>query len=195
MRGGIARGALAAAALTLVTWIAAPAAMAGGGCFHHVTAGVGTGSRVGIVDMCFDPIVLFVDPGTKVTWTNHDSMQHTVSGVGGAWGTFGPLSEGDSVSYTFKDSGTYVYVCTMHIGMAGAVVVGDGTGAAGFDPSSVGRAALIAAPAAASGSGRSGGMSLGSVVGLLALGLAGAIGLWAIHAERRRRSEPQLTAR
>ena len=198
MHGGIAKGALAAAALTLAAWIAAPSALAGGGgCFHHVTAGVGSGDRVAITDGCFGPTVLFVDPGTTVTWTNGDPVPHTVTGVGGAWGSGDPITGGSKASYTFEDSGTYVYVCTLHVGMAGAVVVGDGRGAAGLDPTSVTKAGIAAAPTAGSANDArgSGGMGPGTVLGLAALGLAGAIGLWAIHADRRRRAQPQVTTR
>jgi plastocyanin len=196
MRGGI-RGALAAAALTFVTWIAAPSALAGGGgCFHHVTAGIGTGDAVAITDGCFGPNVLYVDPGTTVTWTNQDPVPHSVFGVGGGWGSGDPVLGGSRVSYTFGDSGTFVYVCTLHIGMAGAVVVGDGRGAAGLDPTSVTSAGLAAAPTGRTTSPPSSqGMSAGTILGLVALGLAGAIGLWAIRADRRRRSQPQVTAR
>ena len=37
-------------------------------------------------DLCFVATVLYVEPGTDVTWTNRDSVEHDVVGVGGTWG-------------------------------------------------------------------------------------------------------------
>jgi plastocyanin len=186
----IARGALGALVLTMTMWTAAPPALAGGGggCFHHVTAGVGTGTEVDIVDFCFGPTVLYVDPGATVTWANQDKINHTVTGIGGAWGTFDQVEPGQQVAYTFKSSGTFVYVCALHFGMAGAVVVGDGTGAAGLDPASVKAAGFAAPPAADAASTVTGGVGPGTIVALIVVGLGVLVGLWAIGNGRRRRS-------
>ena len=44
------------------------------------------GDSVDIADLCFDATVLYVEPGTEVTWTNRDAMTHDVVGVGDSWG-------------------------------------------------------------------------------------------------------------
>ena len=79
--------------------------------------------------MCFTSTVLYVEPGTDVTWTNRDAMAHNVVGVAATWGDpERTLYRGDSVSYRFDDEGVYPYACWIHLGMIGAVVVGDGVG-------------------------------------------------------------------
>jgi len=55
-------------------------AWAGGGC--HIPPTTGRGDSVDITDLCFDATVLYVEPGTDVTWTNRDAMTHVVVGVG-----------------------------------------------------------------------------------------------------------------
>ncbi len=42
------------------------------------------------------------------------------------------MRRGHEVVYRFSSPGVYAYVCTVHIGMVGVVVVGDGVGGA-FD--------------------------------------------------------------
>jgi copper binding plastocyanin/azurin family protein len=73
--------------------------------------------------------VLYVEPGTDVTWTNRDAMTHVVVGVGDSWGDPGiSLMQGDTVRYRFDQDGVYPYSCLIHPGMVGAIVVGDGVG-------------------------------------------------------------------
>ena len=96
---------------------------------------------------CFDPVVVRVDAGDQVTFENLDSYAHTVGGV--AW-SFGDAHEeiaaGESISYRFEDEGVYPFFCVIHPGMAGAVVVGNGS-ATGAESG----AAVPVEPAAASG--------------------------------------------
>lgn len=101
---------------------AAGAAAGGGGC-HETTEG--TGPVVELREWCFSPTVVRVEPGTTVTFVNRDPMDHDLAGVGWAWGTLTPGSE---VAQRFDESGTYAYMCYLHPGMSGAVVVGDGIG-------------------------------------------------------------------
>jgi len=78
------------------------------------------------VEICFDPMVIRVDPGQRVTWTNRESIAHTVTGPAGLWGSVGQLADGESVSQVFDIPGIYPYACLLHPGMIGAVVVGNG---------------------------------------------------------------------
>jgi plastocyanin len=114
---------IAAAVLTVLIVPAIPAA-AGGGC--HTGATQGTGDTVELVDMCFTPSTLQVQPGNTVTFVNKDPLVHNVGGS--LWGHYDDLNPGDSFTATFDDEGIYPFACSYHPGMTGAIVVGDGTG-------------------------------------------------------------------
>jgi plastocyanin len=98
-------------------------ASGGGGCGEPVTNE--TGTSIHIQAYCFTPTVLFAAPGDTITWTNTDPTFHNVGGANMAWGSFERMREGKSVRYSFSKPGVYSYVCTMHPGMVGTVVVGD----------------------------------------------------------------------
>jgi plastocyanin len=102
---------------------AAPVAAGGGGCHGPLTDGAGT--TVELSQACFSPTVLRVAGGDTVTWVNRDSFTHNVYST--ALPGFGTenLEYNDSASITFTDAGVFPYVCTLHPGMVGAVVVGD----------------------------------------------------------------------
>jgi amicyanin len=84
-----------------------------------------TTNQVTISNYAFSPATITVKAGTKVTWTNQDSVQHTVtmddSDAAGPKSEL--LSKGDSYSYTFTKAGTYEYHCTPHTYMKAKVVV------------------------------------------------------------------------
>ncbi len=89
---------------------------------------------VGAFDPDFDepysPRELAVAVGTTVTWTNDDSVVHTVTSgevagnVGEPDGIFdsGNMAKGDTFSYTFDTAGEFPYHCTPHPWMTGTVV-------------------------------------------------------------------------
>lgn len=127
MRSNAIRVGIIGAVACVALWVANGIASAGGGC--HIPPTIGRGDSVDIADLCFDATVLYVEPGTDVTWTNRDAMTHVVVGVGDSWGD--PeisLSKGDTVRYRFDQDGVYPYSCLIHPGMVGAIVVGDGVG-------------------------------------------------------------------
>jgi plastocyanin len=73
----------------------------------------------------FTPKSLSIGQGEKVTWKNKEG-RHTVTFK---QGNFDKVIKGDdTVSRTFKKTGTFKYVCTFHTaqGMKGKVVVGGG---------------------------------------------------------------------
>lgn len=115
-----------------------PASAGGGGCMHGTAPTDGEGAVVELVDACFTPTVLNVEPGAEVSFVNRDDLDHQVIGVGGSWGSPDVLGLGDQVSYTFADDGVYVFSCLLHPGMVGAIVAGSGTGAASMGVGSVG---------------------------------------------------------
>lgn len=85
-------------------------------------------SEVEIEDFAFAPATITVKKGTKVTWTNRDSVQHDVAPDAGDSDAFkkGPLlAKDESYSFTFNTPGTYKYHCSPHPQMMGTVVVAD----------------------------------------------------------------------
>jgi plastocyanin len=125
---------LALMLLAAVTLFAEGGAVeAGGGCHERSDRGVtdGTGTSVAIEKCAYLPNVVRVQTGDTVRWHNKEEALHTVTGVAGSWGTFEEYELGESVSYTFDESGVYPYFCELHPGMVGAVIVGDGAAAAG----------------------------------------------------------------
>jgi amicyanin len=60
--------------------------------------------------------------GTTVTWTNQDSVPHSVTFKNGMKDS-GLLYQGQSFSYTFNSPGTYQYYCTVHPYMVATVTV------------------------------------------------------------------------
>jgi len=80
-------------------------------------------NAVTIKDYAFSPAEIKVKVGTKVTWTNQDSVRHTVT----ADESEGPKSElfgkGETYSFTFTKAGTFAYHCEAHPQMHGTVTV------------------------------------------------------------------------
>ena len=79
-----------------------------------------------LVDACFTPTTLQIQPGDTVTFVNKDPFVHNVGG--NLWGHFDDLNPGDTFAATFDEQGIYPYACNYHPGMTGAIVVGDGLG-------------------------------------------------------------------
>lgn len=79
-------------------------------------------NEVSIKGFAFSPATIKVKKGTTVTWTNEDSVAHTVTGDNG-----GPSSEligqGETYTYTFNEAGTFDYHCKPHPSMVGKVIV------------------------------------------------------------------------
>ena len=79
-------------------------------------------AEVTIQNFAFGPKELRVKVGTKVVWTNKDSVRHNaVSDVG----TFeGPLlAAGESYEHVFDEAGTFPYHCAPHPNMKAVVIV------------------------------------------------------------------------
>ena len=76
---------------------------------------------------CFVPTVARIEPGTKVRFVNEDHVPHTVTGAVYIFGDMDEFTTGER-SFSFDQEGIFPYVCILHPGMAGAIVVGDGEG-------------------------------------------------------------------
>jgi len=96
---------------------------------------------VQMVGMAFAPAAVTITPGASVTWTNDDTVPHTVSFGAGGPGTSETIDPGETFVASFDAAGTYSYVCTLHPDMEGVVEVVEagaasatGSIAAGADP-------------------------------------------------------------
>jgi plastocyanin len=140
--------------------VALPSALAGGGGGCHKRGDTQDDTTVVAMKAnCFGPTVTNVNVGDTVQWTNSDSVTHAIAGATGEWGTK-DLSGKQSGAVKFDEPGVYPYWCPYHMGMIGAVMVGDGqrdSKAAGGAPVAVevkseppsGGAAATGEPAAA----------------------------------------------
>ena len=70
----------------------------------------------------YQPANIQVRVGTTVTWTNQDSVPHSVTFKNGMKDN-GLFTQGQSFSYTFNTPGTYQYYCTVHPYMVATVTV------------------------------------------------------------------------
>jgi len=89
-------------------------------------------------EVWYDPPLMSILVGDTITWYNDDREGHTVTSGEGS-GRYGWMSDnfgtpdeyfdsgrfmpGESWSYTFEDSGTFPYFCTIHPWMEGVIVV------------------------------------------------------------------------
>ena len=79
--------------------------------------------EVSIANLAFDPATLSVAAGATVTWTNDDTVPHTVTADDGAFDS-GIFDPGASFSWTFDQPGASAYHCQLHPTMEGAIEVG-----------------------------------------------------------------------
>lgn len=102
----------------------------GGGAAAPTAPAAAAGSDVTIQGFKVAPQALEVKVGTKVTWTNKDTAQHTAtsgtpSAKDGKWDS-GALASGAAFTFTFTQAGTFSYFCTVHpttSGLMGTIVV------------------------------------------------------------------------
>lgn len=79
-------------------------------------------NTVEIKGYAFNPDTITIAKGTTVTWTNLDSVRHTVTGIGSDVNSQ-VLSQGQTYSFTFNTVGTFEYQCHIHPTMKGKVIV------------------------------------------------------------------------
>ena len=80
-------------------------------------------TQVRMEDFAFSPANIVVDAGTTVTWTNDDSVGHTVTSDDGDELDSPLIGQGDTYRQTFETPGEYSYHCTPHPNMQGRVTV------------------------------------------------------------------------
>ena len=81
--------------------------------------------EIEIKDYTYTPAKIQIKKGTKVTWTNQDSVRHDVSPDNESedFEASKLLAKGESYSFTFNTVGTYSYHCSPHPYMKAAVEV------------------------------------------------------------------------
>ena len=76
---------------------------------------------VAIKDFSFQPQEVDIMPGDQVTWTNNDSVDHTVTSNDGTSFASSDVAPGQSFSFTFMTAATVPYHCSIHTFMMGTV--------------------------------------------------------------------------
>ena len=88
------------------------------------TGGASTsGVAVTMKNIAFSPTTIHVKVGQKITWTNQDSVDHNVTSQSGEHIASQNFGQGGTFSFTPTRAGTIKYVCTIHPGMDGTIVV------------------------------------------------------------------------
>ncbi len=81
-------------------------------------------SGITISNYAFHPGTLTVKKGSTVTWVNRDDDVHTVKSMDGPAAFNSPaLDSGNQFGFTFRQAGTYHYICSVHPYMHGVIVV------------------------------------------------------------------------
>src|SRR3989344_5701574 len=79
--------------------------------------------QVSISNFAFSPSTLTIKKGDMITWTNKDSVSHTVTSDSGDELDSNMLSKGKTYSHTFNKAGTFNYHCTPHPSMKAKIIV------------------------------------------------------------------------
>jgi plastocyanin len=79
--------------------------------------------QVVITNFKIAPMTITVRKGTKVTWTNKDSVAHTVTADTMPGPDSGKITGGATYSYTYTKTGTFTYYCDIHEDMKATVIV------------------------------------------------------------------------
>jgi plastocyanin len=87
------------------------------------SVGSGPGVKVAMQNIAFDPSSVTVKVGQTITWVNKDSVQHNVTAQSGAAFKSKNLGQGGTYAFKVTKPGTIKYVCTVHPGMSGTIIV------------------------------------------------------------------------
>ena len=108
-----------------VAMLAIGAVACGGGAEGPAATG-GSSGDAGAVSMAgfkFVPSDIEVPAGTEVTWTNDDTVAHTVQDSGKLFPESPELANGETFSFVYDEPGTFPYICGIHPYMKGTVTV------------------------------------------------------------------------
>ena len=76
-----------------------------------------------IVDFAFEPDEITIELGDRITWTNYDEVEHTVTSDSGSELDSALLGKGESYSHIFNKVGIFNYHCTPHPDIKGKIIV------------------------------------------------------------------------
>jgi plastocyanin len=79
--------------------------------------------QVAIRNLAYQSPTVTVAPGDSVTWTNHDAVNHTVTGENDLTLRSTTMEPNETYDHTFLTAGTFTYRCDFHPSMQGTVVV------------------------------------------------------------------------
>jgi plastocyanin len=82
-----------------------------------------SGLNVDMAGSQFAPAQIEAAVGETIRWTNGDAIAHTVTAMDGAGFDSGTVEGGGAFSYTTKRAGRISYLCELHPGMTGTIVV------------------------------------------------------------------------
>jgi plastocyanin len=88
--------------------------------------GGGAAPKVSMKDIKYIPPTITAKVGQKITWTNDDSVAHTVTkqeGFSGAGPDSGTVNPGANFSFTATKPGKIPYFCQIHPNQKGTIVV------------------------------------------------------------------------
>jgi plastocyanin len=82
-------------------------------------------NSISISGYAFAPATITMKKGTVVTWTNHDTVSHTITAdtASDTAPSSALVGNGQTFSFTFTKAGTYSYHCQPHPDMKGVVIV------------------------------------------------------------------------
>ncbi len=86
-------------------------------------AASGKAVEIGMKGLQFAPRDVTVKVGTKVTWKNLEDIPHNVTAEEGAAFESDTFGKDGTFAFTPEKAGTVKYVCTIHPGMAGTLIV------------------------------------------------------------------------
>jgi plastocyanin len=122
------RNGIIAASVVVVVVAVSGLLLAGGSGSSTSTSSQASGSsvkanKVDIKDFKFEPKMVEIKAGTKVSFTNQDSAKHTATSKPQGAFDSGDLTKGQTKPVTFKKVGTFQYYCVYHAFMTGTVKV------------------------------------------------------------------------
>jgi plastocyanin len=99
------------------------AMMGGAGSNPDQETAVAGFNQVRLENFAFAPANIVIDAGATVTWTNYDSVDHTVTSDDGDALDSPLFGKNETFSHNFDKPGEYRYHCTPHPNMQGLVTV------------------------------------------------------------------------
>ena len=89
---------------------------------YETTAVASGPTTVAIADFAFTPPALTVAAGSTVTWSNNDSLEHSVVATDQSFAS-SPLDGGTTFQPRFDTPGEHAYFCGIHPSMTATVIV------------------------------------------------------------------------